>query len=117
MTTMTETSQFQATHTVEWAPFTLAEGVDEATLLAASDLLQRDFLSKQPGFLHRELLKGAANQWVDIIHWESRALVEQAMRNAQTSPVCHSYFALMAPDVQDEASGGISLFEQVQRYV
>jgi hypothetical protein len=59
---MTEPAQPEATYTIEWAPFTLAAGVNEATLLAASDVLQRDFLSKQPGFLHRELLKRSANQ-------------------------------------------------------
>jgi hypothetical protein len=84
--------------------------------LVASELLQRDFLTKQPGFLHRELLKGADGVWVDLIHWESRDAVEQALRNAQASPVCHQYFALMVPTSPDDPSGGISLFEQVQRY-
>jgi hypothetical protein len=111
-----DTHATRTTYTIEWAPFMLAAGVDETTLLAASDALQRDFLSQQAGFLDRELLKGAANQWVDIIHWESRAAVVQAMRNAQASPVCHKYFALMSPDSLDDPNGGISLFEQVQRY-
>jgi hypothetical protein len=101
---------------IEWAPLTLAEGVDEAALLAAFEVLQRDVLSKQPGFLHRELRKGSANQWVDIIHWESRDAVEQAMRNAQASPVRHSYFTLMVSPSQDDPNGSISLFERVQHY-
>jgi hypothetical protein len=114
--TATEPAQPQAAQTIEWAPFTLAEGVDEATLLTASEALQRDFLSKQSGFLHRALLRGASGQWVDIIHWESRDAVEEAMRAAQASAACHGYFALMAPDTQDHPNGGISLFEQVQRF-
>jgi hypothetical protein len=68
---MTEPAQAEATYTIEWATSTLAEGVDEAALLTASQVLQRDFFSKQPGFLHRELLKRSANQWVDIIHWKA----------------------------------------------
>jgi hypothetical protein len=114
--TTTNTAQSQTTPTVEWALFMLAEGVDEAALLAASEVLQRDFLCKQPGFLHRELLKGSDAQWVDIIHWESRDAVRQAMDNVQTSAVCQRYFSLMVPSSGDDPSGGISLFDLVQYY-
>jgi hypothetical protein len=113
----TGNSTIQATPTIEWAPFTLAEGVDEAAFFAASEALQRDFLSKQRGFLHRELLKGSNNQWVDIIYWESRDAITQAMGNAQTSLECQNYFTLMVPPSGDDPSGGISLFDLVQRYV
>jgi hypothetical protein len=110
------TVQSQATPTIEWAPFTLAEGVDEAALLAASEALQRDFLSKQRGFLHRELLKGSDGQWVDMIYWESRDAVRQAMDKVETSAVCQSYFTLMVLPSEDDPSSGISLFDLVQRY-
>jgi len=116
MNTTADTAQSRATPTIEWAPFTLAEGVDEAALLAASEVLQHDFLSNQTGFLHRELLKGSDGLWVDVISWESRAAVKQAMANAQTNPVCQRYFTLMVPPSGDDPSGGISLFDLVQRY-
>jgi hypothetical protein len=116
MTPTSEPAQPQAAQTIEWAPFALAEGVDEATLLAASEAMERDFLSRQPGFLRRELLRGASGQWVDIIHWESRVAVEEAMRVAQASPACQRYFTLMAVDAQSSPNGGISLFDQVQRF-
>ena len=35
---------------LEWAPFRLKPGVDEATLLESSERLQRDFLARQEGF-------------------------------------------------------------------
>lgn len=116
MTTTPDTAQSQATPTIEWAPFTLAAGVDETALLAASEALQRDFLGKQRGFLHRELLKGSDGQWVDIIYWESRDAVRQAMANTQTSLVCQRYFTLIVPPSEDDPSGGISLFDLVRRY-
>jgi hypothetical protein len=62
---------------IEWAPFTLVEGIDEAKLLQASQALQADFLSQQKGFLRRELLKGKDNAWVDLIYWESPEAAEQ----------------------------------------
>ncbi len=102
--------------TIEWAPFTLVEGVDEATLIAASDVLQTEFLSQQPGFIKRELLKGHNNQWVDIVYWNSRAEAEQAARNAANSPVCYKYFALMVGADHDDPNAGVLHFEQVKTY-
>ena len=44
-------------HTIEFATFTLAEGVDESTLIAAADALQRDFFKQQKGFIRRDLVQ------------------------------------------------------------
>lgn len=101
---------------IEWAPFTVVEGVDETRLLAASDALQRDFLTQQPGFIRRELIKGQANQWVDIVHWASMEAALEAGRNAADSPVCHTYFNLMVAVDHDDPSAGVSHFEQVKVY-
>src|SRR5688500_11089819 len=54
---------------IEWAPFRLREGVTEAQLLEASEAIQREFLARQAGFLHRELARGADNLWADVVHW------------------------------------------------
>jgi len=48
--------------TLEWAPFSLKEGVSEAEILKASENLQTEFLCQQKGFIRRELLRGADNQ-------------------------------------------------------
>ena len=101
---------------LEWAPFTVVAGTDEATLLAAADLVQTEFLSQQPGFIKRELLKGHNNQWVDIVYWNSRAAAEQAARKAATSPVCYQYFALMVGADHDDPNAGMLHFEQVKTY-
>jgi heme-degrading monooxygenase HmoA len=75
---------------VEWAPFQIAEGTDETKLLRASEALQSEFLSKQKGFLRRELLHGPGQQWVDLVYWESREAAEVAAQNAANSPVCYT---------------------------
>jgi hypothetical protein len=116
MTTAMDKPATHTKYTIEWAPFTLAAGVDETTLLAASDALQREFVSQQRGFIRRELLKGQANQWVDFVYWDSLSAAGEASRNAMNSPVCHTYFALMVGDDADLAAA-ISHFEQVQIYV
>jgi hypothetical protein len=101
---------------IEWAPFTLAEGVEEAKLLAASASLQDAFLSKQPGFIRRELLKGADRQWVDVVVWESRETADQAVKSASNSPVCYQYFQLMADADHAEPGAGVVYFERMAAY-
>ena len=92
-------------------PFSVVAGTDEATVLAAADHVQTEFLIQQPGFVRRELFKGNANQWVDIIYWNSPEEAEQAQRNAADSSVCSMYFALMT-----NADAGVLHFEHVKTY-
>ena len=95
---------------IEWAPFKLAEGVDEAALLTASEALQTGFISKQKGFIKRELVKTTDGQWVDVIHWDSPENAEKAMQNAAENPVCFKYFELMVgPDHNDPSMGVMHL--------
>lgn len=102
--------------TIEWAPFLVADGVDEATLYAASAALQQEFLSQQPGFIRRELLKGAGNQWCDLVYWASRAAADQAGQNASNSPVCYRYFTLMQGADHTEPGAGVLHFQRVKSY-
>ena len=67
---------------LEWAPFRLRSGVDEAALLESSERLQRDFLAYQEGFVRRELIKGAEGSYIDLIWWSSFAASQSAMKNA-----------------------------------
>lgn len=102
--------------TVEWAPFQLAEGVDETALLAASESLQSEFVSKQSGFIKRELVKAKDNQWVDIVYWNSLEEAERAAKNAMNSPICLKYFELMVGADPNDPSAGVMHFEVVKTY-
>lgn len=80
---------------VEWAPFTVREGItDEAVVKAAQDV-EDQFLKTQKGYLKRSLLKGKEGQWADIVFWETEAAAQAAAQAAYESPICHTYFALM----------------------
>ena len=96
-------------HTIEFAPFTLAEGVDEATLIAAAEELQKDFLGRQKGFIKRDLARLADGRWADVIYWESRESVEQAMQSAPENPAALRYFQLMAASESDAANTLMSI--------
>jgi hypothetical protein len=104
------------TLTIEWAPFTLAEGVDHAALLAASDALQTEFLSKQPGFIKRELLKQSETRWVDVVYWNSRDEAEQAARDVLNSPAGSTYFSLMVAADNDDSDAGVLHLQRVKTY-
>ena len=95
---------------IEWAPFRLAPGSDEAALLAASEVLQRDFLQQQPGFLRRELLRGTDGGWVDLLYWTDEASAAAVMHAIDGSPACRAYFQLMdGADTADPGAGVLHL--------
>ncbi|MEL7422451.1 MAG: HTH domain-containing protein [Bacteroidota bacterium] len=74
----------------------LSSRISSAELQAASAQLQEEFLSKQPGYLQRDLLKKSEDEYIDIVHWASHSDAQQAMQAAPQHEVCQAYFGLMA---------------------
>lgn len=101
---------------IEFAPFTLVEGTDESTLVAASDALHAEFLSQQKGFLRRDLVKIADGKWADIAYWENRESVEQAMQKAPDNPAALRYFQLMVDTGENDSSAAIMLLSVAKSY-
>ena len=101
---------------IEFSSFTLAEGVDEATLVAASDALQAEFLSQQKGFIRRELVRAADGKWADVAYWESRESVEQAMQHTMDNPAALKYFQLMVSDDHVDPSETVMLLSIAKSY-
>lgn len=97
--------------TIEWAPFKIRPGTDEATLLREAEALQQEFIAKQEGFLRRELLKGADGEWIDLLYWTSAEAAHAAMRAAETSPVCQRYFQLL-----DDPAAGVAHYAVVRSF-
>lgn len=92
--------------TMEMAPFQLASGVTEETLLAASERLDREFLSQQKGYIGRALTQLPDASWADLVIWESKAAAEAIMPLVSESPAAGAYFSCMASaDVEDPAHG------------
>lgn len=101
---------------IEVAPFNLASGVPEATLLAASDRLEREFLSKADGYIGRMLVQKDKEAWADIVLWQSAAHAEKAMAVIASSEACGQYFKCMAAADHNDPDHGVTLFEMVRRY-
>ena len=111
-----QTASTLATTVVEWAPFRVKPGVDDTVLLEASEALQRDFLAHQPGFIKRELLRGAEGQWVDLVYWRDEASAMAVIPAIADSAACQAYFHLMeGMDSADPAAGVLHL-QRVRSY-
>lgn len=82
----------------EWAEFALKPGASEASLLAASSEMQRQFLDQQAGFMARDTVRLAPGRYLDWVVWQSAQAARDAMRLASSSPACKAYFALMTVD-------------------
>jgi len=99
---------------VEWAPFSLRQGADENGLLAASENMEKEFLSRQPGYVRRELLK-SEDGYVDIVWWATMSQAKAAMAKAPESAACARYFEQMQLDEANPETG-ILHFSIVQRF-
>lgn len=103
--------------TIEWAPFTLADGATEEQLLAASAELQSEFLAVQDGFIRRELLKGEGRGWCDLVYWRDLEAARKAGEEVAESPVCHRYFALMVAADTADPEAGVQHFSLRETYL
>lgn len=104
------------THAVlEWAPFRVKPGVTEKQLLAASAGLQSGFLSKQAGFLERRLVRRPDGSYVDVVLWASAEAAARAMKHAEESETCSTFFSLMESD-SATAGAGVEHFDVIAGY-
>lgn len=103
--------------TVEWAPFTLAEGVSETDLLETSDAFQSEFLAGQDGFVRRELLHAGGREWCDLVYWRDPGAAERAFAKASGNVVCSRYFQLMVAADTADPSASVQHFALRRSYL
>jgi len=101
---------------VEWAPFVKAVDVTEQQLLVAADKVNVDFLSKQPGFIKRELIKKNDTEYADVIHWRTKQEAVTAGDKIFSCDECSDYFKLMDMESSAEAGKGFSHYEILQSW-
>jgi len=102
--------------TIEMATFTMADGFTEEALLAASEKLEREFLSRTDGYMGRVLVRKDAGGWADIVFWQSEAHASKAMEAVASSAACRAYFECMKEADHDDPHNGVSLFRAVKTY-
>jgi len=102
--------------TIEMAPFTLANGITDDVLIAASDRLEKDFLSKSDGYMGRMLVRKDKNHWTDIVFWKSEAHASKAMEAVTSSAACRTYFDCMKEADHNDPQHGVTLFRAMRQY-
>ena len=83
-------------HTIEWAAFRLQPGVTVDALRQASQQMQAQFLSTQPGFVSRQLVALGEQRYADLVQWTTPQAAAQVMERAPQHLACAAYFGLMA---------------------
>lgn len=105
---MSVLSNAQSGVAVEWAPFVKNEGVSDEQLMIAADRVQSTFLSKQPGFIKRELIKKNETEYADLLHWASQSQAMSAGEKVFSCVQCNDYFKLMNMEASTSAGSGFS---------
>ncbi len=89
---------------IEIATITLAPGKTENDLLEASNVFQ-SFLSSQPGFIARSLVRKSDGNFADVVEWQDQESADAIMQVASNSPECGAYFGVMNMEGVDPATG------------
>ncbi|RFA39321.1 hypothetical protein CAL65_00410 [Alkalilimnicola ehrlichii] len=94
---------------VEFATFRLREGVDEKTLLEASENVDREFLAHEEGLLGHVLLKGPDGVYADLALADSQARAEAVCAKWTSNAVALKYIELL-----DETSVDMTFWERIR---
>ena len=80
---------------LELVVYKLNDGVSREQFLGTNDAVS-SWISKQPGFISRELVYDAeGDRWVDVIWWETLEQAHAASELSMTSESCSPMFALI----------------------
>jgi hypothetical protein len=101
---------------IQLAQVQLREGVDERTLLAASEAFQTAFVSKQKGILRRILLRGKYGGYADLVFFASKEDADRVAEAEATSEHCMEFFKIMQPPDSSVPDMGVLSCEHMKTY-
>jgi hypothetical protein len=79
---------------IEFVSFNLRKGKTVEDFLLVSDKFNREFLSKQKGYISRKLLVDG-QKWADYVLWESKEDVQYAQKIARDDALAREYISFM----------------------
>lgn len=71
---------------IEVVTFKLKPGVSPSDFSAIDKAVEREQVSKQPGFVSRESAHGAGNEWLVIVRWRSTQDADASMASFEKAP-------------------------------
>ncbi len=81
---------------VEITQMKLVKGTNPQAFIKAAEKTQ-PFLQKQAGYVDRELLKIADDQWVDLVHWKTADDARRAGKAMMHDPSCADFVRMIDP--------------------
>ena len=84
----------------------LQEGADADAFLAANQALEESYISKQPGFIAREIGVNEEGEWLIVIHWESAEDSAASIAKFGEAPGVEAFMAFL-----DAETMAINVFE------
>ena len=79
--------------------FKLKDGATAEELLAASDKMQADYLSKRQGFINRQLMN-IDGIWTDWVIWETFPDADNAMNKSEENEAAQAFASLIGEVVE-----------------
>lgn len=90
--------------------FDLVESVSEEKFLEVSKRFNEEFVSKQKGYIRREVLK-LENRWLDTVVWENSDLADVVAKTMHESEVVMEFMALI-----DTTTMEFKRFNMIEEY-
>ena len=82
-----------ASDVIEIVTFKLRPGVSAAEFRPVDKAVEREHVSKQPGFVSRESASGADGEWLVIVHWRSEKDAEASMASFSKAPAAAQFMS------------------------
>lgn len=101
---------------IQMVPVQLNDGIDEKSLLEASDRFQAAFVSKQRGVVKRILMRASSGGYADLVFFESKDAAERIAAAERTSVECLEFFAMVKPSALGSLDTGVLSFEHLRTY-
>ena len=99
-------------HILEMPAFTIKAGVSEADFLLAHEKFNREFMTKQEGYVSHKLVRNG-DKWFDVAVWESTAAKDKAFKDIYKNAAAMEYVLLIDQEGTDD---DIPLFSVVRYY-
>lgn len=83
----------QSGSVIEIVTFKLKAGAAAADFAPIDQAVEREHVSRQPGFVSRESAHGADGEWLVIVHWRSAKDADASMATFETAPAAAAFMS------------------------
>ena len=83
----------QGGNVIEVVTFKLKAGVAAAEFASIDKAVEREHVTRQPGFVSRESAHGADGEWLVIVHWRSAKDADASMAGFEKAPAAAPFMS------------------------